>query len=56
MYRLCLQILHSQEKEKGNDLVRIEFAGFSLKYRHVTNATYEGRQINRKVTFEIIEK
>jgi Outer membrane protein and related peptidoglycan-associated (lipo)proteins len=42
--------------EKGITPDRIEFAGYSYSLPIATNDTEEGRQINRRVVFRIIEK
>jgi OmpA-OmpF porin, OOP family len=42
--------------EKGINPERIEFAGYSYSYPLASNQTEEGRKINRRVAFKIIEK
>jgi outer membrane protein OmpA-like peptidoglycan-associated protein len=42
--------------EKGIDPDRIEYAGYSYTVPLASNETEEGRQINRRVMFKIIEK
>jgi OOP family OmpA-OmpF porin len=41
---------------KGIDPNRIEFAGYSYSFPLESNQTEEGRKINRRVTFKIIQK
>jgi OOP family OmpA-OmpF porin len=41
---------------KGIDSGRIELAGFSFRNPIATNETDEGRQLNRRVVFKILDK
>jgi OmpA-OmpF porin, OOP family len=41
---------------KGIDPNRVEFAGYSYSFPLESNQTEEGRKINRRVTFKIIQK
>ena len=42
--------------EKGINADRLEFAGYSYTIPIATNQTEEGRRLNRRVAFKLLEK
>jgi OmpA-OmpF porin, OOP family len=60
-YNLKLSLMRVQAVtqyliNKGIPPERIEFAGYSFLYPLVSNDTEEGRKINRRVAFKVIDK